>query len=35
MKTETHIRLTPCMKEAIDELKGLITARFPQAAVCC
>ena len=32
MKTETHIRLTPRMKEAIDELKGLITARFPQAA---
>ena len=24
MKTETHIRLTPRMKEAIDELKGLI-----------
>jgi hypothetical protein len=32
MKTETHIRLTPRMKEAIHELKGLITARFPQAA---
>ena len=32
MKTENHIRLTPRMKEAIDELKGLITARFPQAA---
>ena len=31
MKTENHIRLTPHMKEAIDELKGLITARFPQA----
>jgi hypothetical protein len=32
MKTETHLRLTPRMKAAIDELKGLITARFPQAA---
>ena len=32
MKTESPIRLTPRMKEAIDELKGLITARFPQAA---
>jgi hypothetical protein len=32
MKTENHIRLTPRMQEAIDELKGLITARFPQAA---
>ena len=32
MKTENHIRLTPRMKEVIDELKGLITARFPQAA---
>lgn len=32
MKPENHIRLTPRMKEAIDELRGLITARFPQAA---
>ena len=32
MKPENHIRLTPRMKEAIHELKGLITARFPQAA---
>src|SRR5688500_4029026 len=32
MKTENHIRLTPRMQEAIHELKGLITARFPQAA---
>ena len=32
MNTENHIHLTPRMKEAIDELKGLITARFPQAA---
>jgi hypothetical protein len=32
MKPENHVRLTPRMKEALDELKGLITARFPQAA---
>jgi hypothetical protein len=32
MKTENPIRLTPRMKAAIQELKGLITARFPQAA---
>src|SRR5687767_15942739 len=32
MNTEPHIRLTPRIKEALDELKGLITARFPQAA---
>jgi hypothetical protein len=32
MKTENPIRLTPRMQAAIDELKGLITARFPQAA---
>jgi hypothetical protein len=32
MKIETHIRLTPRIKEALHELKGLITARFPQAA---
>ena len=32
MKTETHIRLTPRIQEALDELKGLITAYFPQAA---
>jgi hypothetical protein len=32
MKTENHIHLTPRMQEAIDELKGLITARFPQVA---
>ena len=32
MKTENHIRLTPRIKEALHELKGLITARFPQAA---
>jgi hypothetical protein len=33
MKTENHVHLTPRMQEAIDELKGLITARFPQAAI--
>jgi hypothetical protein len=32
MKTENHAHLTPRIKEAIDELKGLITAHFPQAA---
>jgi hypothetical protein len=32
MKTENHVRLTPRMQEAIDELKGLINARFPKAA---
>ena len=32
MKPETHVRITPRMKEALGELKGLITARFPQAA---
>jgi hypothetical protein len=32
MKPENHVRLTPRIKEAIQELKGLITARFPQAA---
>jgi hypothetical protein len=32
MKSENHVRLTPRMQEATDELKRLITARFPQAA---
>src|SRR5687767_2242232 len=32
MQTENPIRLTPRMQAAIDELKGLITTRFPQAA---
>jgi hypothetical protein len=32
MNSENHIRLTPRMHKALDELKGLITARFPQAA---
>jgi hypothetical protein len=31
MTTENHIRLTPRIKEALHELKGLITAHFPQA----
>jgi hypothetical protein len=31
MKPENHVGLTPRMKEALQELKGLITARFPQA----
>ena len=32
MRPESHIRLTPRMEEALRELQGLITARFPQAA---
>jgi hypothetical protein len=32
MKPENHIRLTPRMQDAVEELKRLITARFPQAA---
>ncbi|HET9786710.1 MAG TPA: hypothetical protein VFP47_06235 [Pyrinomonadaceae bacterium] len=32
MTSAHQIRLTPRMQEAIDELKRLITARFPQAA---
>src|SRR5688572_31308848 len=32
MKTQNHVHLTPRMQEALHELKGLITARFPQAA---
>ena len=32
MKPESHVRLTPRMEEAVHELKGLITAHFPQAA---
>jgi len=32
MKSENHVRLTPRMQEVLHELKGLITARFPQAA---
>jgi hypothetical protein len=32
MNTDNYVRLTPRMEEAVHELKGLITARFPQAA---
>ena len=32
MRQETHVPLTPRMEEAVQELKKLITARFPQAA---
>jgi hypothetical protein len=32
MKPESHVRLTPRMEKAMHELKGLITAHFPQAA---
>jgi hypothetical protein len=32
MKPESPVRLTPRMEEALHELKGLITARFPQAS---
>jgi hypothetical protein len=32
MTSAHQIRLTPRMQEAMDELKRLITARFPQAA---
>ena len=32
MRPERHVHLTPRMEEALRELQGLITARFPQAA---
>ena len=32
MRPESHIPLTPRMEEAVCELKGVITKRFPQAA---
>ena len=32
MKNENHVHVTPRIKEALHELKGLITAHFPQAA---
>jgi hypothetical protein len=32
MSLERHVPLTPRMEEAVQELKRLITARFPQAA---
>jgi hypothetical protein len=31
MRSESTVRLTTRMEEAIHELKGLITARFPQS----
>jgi hypothetical protein len=33
MSSAHQIRLTPRMQEAVEELKRLITTRFPQAAV--
>jgi hypothetical protein len=32
MKNENHVHVTPRIKEALYELKGLITAHFPQTA---
>jgi hypothetical protein len=32
MRTKTHAHLTPRIKEALSELRSLITARFPQAS---
>ena len=31
MRLESHISLTPRMEEAVQELEGIITKRFPQA----
>jgi hypothetical protein len=31
MRPERQVRLTPRMEEAVHELKGVITTRFPQA----
>src|SRR5688500_20178860 len=31
MRPESHVSLTPRMEEAVQELKGVITKRFPQA----
>jgi hypothetical protein len=31
MRAESHIHLSPRMEEAVQELKRMITARFPQA----
>ena len=31
MRPENHVPLTPRMEEAVQELKGMITTRFPQA----
>ena len=32
MRPETHVPLTPAMEDAVQELKRLITERFPQAS---
>ena len=32
MKHERHVSLTPAMEKAVNELKGTIAARFPQAS---
>jgi hypothetical protein len=32
MRPDSHVPLTPRMKEAVHELQRLITSRFPQAA---
>jgi hypothetical protein len=32
MRPESHVSLTPRMEEAVQELKGVITERFPQAS---
>jgi hypothetical protein len=32
MRSESHVRLTPRLEDAVQELQGLITTRFPQAA---
>jgi hypothetical protein len=32
MRAETPVALTPALEEAVEELKRLITARFPQAS---
>ena len=32
MRSESHVSLTPRMEEALNELKGTISERFPQAS---
>jgi hypothetical protein len=32
MRGDNHVPLTPHMEEAVQELKALVTARFPQAS---
>jgi hypothetical protein len=32
MRSESHVRITPRLEDAVQELQGLITTRFPQAA---